>query len=533
MKIRNDREKRKLIQSAAIFLSFGAVMYFKNRLIPKYADDYPYSFIWEGDKNGNLAFGKREYRRVRNLRDLLKSQISHYKTWDGRAIAESLVQLFLIKDDKKYFDRANTAVMLLQLMLISALGKGKKGLKNITPSEALLLTGGFFVSAPHLIATCFWLTGSMNYLWMGILQSAHVLPYAMHYHGRIGKFPRSLSFLSGILSGWSTETGAGAALMLSGMETVRALMKKEYSSWMGWGLAGEILGMLLLLLAPGNKVKLRIENECSDTLPKTMEESLPGYIPLDYLYTREMFKKWFKEGFMVTILRELPLQIPVALYFLQKKDRVTEDDIYILGLEAVSLAVPSVMMFSPEYPRRATYPSVIYLLAASLCALSHLNLPGYGELSPGMRTAVISAVAVYIVNVLSSLIVDSDLSYQIDRQIDHIKANKDREMIFVDDVFIPPVYSFLAGDRSINWDVVMGVCLDNADDPYNEAAAAYYGSGKIYTDSDTDHIYEKKDFKSRLYGIINPLKSFALKTREIIFGAGDRNKEENEIQKET
>ncbi len=115
-------------------------MYFKNRLIPKYADDYPYSFIWEGDKNGNLAFGKREYRRVRNLRDLLKSQISHYKTWDGRAIAESLVQLFLIKDDKKYFDRANTAVMLLQLMLISALGKGKKGLKNITPSEALLLT---------------------------------------------------------------------------------------------------------------------------------------------------------------------------------------------------------------------------------------------------------------------------------------------------------------------------------------------------------------------------------------------------------
>lgn len=149
-----------------------------------------------------------------------------------------------------------------------------------------------------------------------------------------------------------------------------------------------------------------------------------------------------------------------------------------------------------------------------------------------MKTAVISAVAVYIINVLSSLIVDADLSYQIDRQIDHIKANKDREMIFVDDVFIPPVYSFLAGDRSINWDVVMGVCLDNADDPYNEAAAAYYGSGKIYTDSDTDHIYEKKDFKSRLYGIINPLKSFALKTREIIFGAGDRNKGKSEIQKE-
>ena len=56
----------------AIFAAFGAVMYFKGRLLPKYADDYPYSFIWDGKHHGNLTFGKKDYKRVRNFKDLVK-----------------------------------------------------------------------------------------------------------------------------------------------------------------------------------------------------------------------------------------------------------------------------------------------------------------------------------------------------------------------------------------------------------------------------------------------------------------------------
>ena len=36
--------------TVAVFASFAAFVYFKNRLTPRYADDYPYSFIWDGDK---------------------------------------------------------------------------------------------------------------------------------------------------------------------------------------------------------------------------------------------------------------------------------------------------------------------------------------------------------------------------------------------------------------------------------------------------------------------------------------------------
>lgn len=517
---------KKSLGTAAILASFGAVVYFKNRVLHKYADDYPYSFVWEGDENGNLAYGDHKYQRVRTAGDLLKSQASHYMTWDGRSIAETLVQLFLMSDDKKPYDRANTAVLMSQLMLIAALGKGRtSGPNRMTPAKAFLLAAGFYVSAPHLIATCFWLTGSMNYMWMGLLQSMYILPYSMHYFDRIKGMPRGLAFILGLLGGWSTETGSGGAMMFTGMATMYAMRHHRYAPWMGWGLAGCVLGMMLLLLAPGNRKKFAIEAQFSETLPEVLEESLPGYIPAEYVYTPIMFKKWFIEGFMATALRELPLQIPVLLYFFKGKDRDRQTDLYVLGLEAVTWAIPSVMMLMPEYPRRSTYPSVIYVLAAALCSVDHLDIKPFGESSTLMKLLDVSVVSGFALILLASLIVDSDISCQMDRQINYILAHKDSDLIYVEDVCTPGVYERIAGDRSLTWDVTMGVCLDNVEDPYNKAAAAYFGTGQLYTDTESDdedmHVYEAEDRSSKTFGVINPLKSFIYKIKEVVFGISD------------
>lgn len=515
---------KKTLGAAAVLASFGAVIYYKNRIIHKYADDYPYSFVWEGDQNGNLAFGDHKYKRVRTAGDLLKSQASHYMTWDGRSIAETLVQLFLMSDDKKYYDRANTAVLLTQLMFIAALGKGRSsGFKNITPAKAFILAAGFYTCAPHLIATCFWLTGSMNYMWMGLLQSFFILPYSLHYFDKIREMPRGLMFLLGLLGGWTTETGSGGAMLFAGMATAYARRHNNYAPWMGWGLAGGLLGMMALLLAPGNRRKFAIEDQCSETLPEVLEESVPGYIPVEYVYTPLMFKRWFKEGFLKTAWSELPLQIPVIFYFLKGKDRDRQTDLYIMALEAVTWAMPSVMMLLPEYPRRSTYSSIIYVLAAALCSLDHLELKPFGESTPLMKLLGISVVSGFGLILLASLIVDSDISCQMDRQLNYILAHKDSDLIYVEDVFTPHFYEMIAKDRSLTWDVTMGVCLDNLGDPYNEAASAYFGTGQLYTDTDAEnvHVYEMEDRSSKIFGIINPLKSFIYKIKEIIFGISD------------
>ena len=64
------------LKAGLIFAGFGALIYISNRLIPKMADDYAFSFIWDGKTNGNLAYGKHRYKRVRTMKDLAASQIA-------------------------------------------------------------------------------------------------------------------------------------------------------------------------------------------------------------------------------------------------------------------------------------------------------------------------------------------------------------------------------------------------------------------------------------------------------------------------
>ena len=54
-------------------------------------------------------------------------------------------------------------MLLLQPWLSASIAKGKPvNPLSLSPKEALLLTAGFFGCAPHLSATCFWITGAMN-----------------------------------------------------------------------------------------------------------------------------------------------------------------------------------------------------------------------------------------------------------------------------------------------------------------------------------------------------------------------------------
>ncbi len=511
--------KRKNAKKAALFIAFGALMYLKGRIVPKYADDYPYSFNWD-PHFGNLTRGVKKYERVKSLKDLVRSQAAHYKTWDGRVLADFLVQLNLLKDDKKYFDVINTAMILAQLLLCGCMGKGKRtGLKGLSFREVLLLTAGFWQCTPHLIATCFWLTGSVTYLWTGVIDTLYLLPYALHYHDDFVSIPAPVAAVLGLAAGCSTEVGAGGSLMLSGLEFIRSIREKKASGWMLAGVSGACIGLALLLLAPGNRVKFRLEAQMSDTLPENMEERLPGYVPPEVVYTPTMFRLWFFEGFLPTILRELPLSVPVLLYFLKADSRSAESTKYILALEVAALAVPTVMMFSPEYPRRSTYISVIFKLPAAIKAMEHIDIPPCSEWSSIGRLAGMTTAAALIVNYFSSLIVDAHFHCQHLNQAETIIKNRGEEVIHLKEVSLPQFYSLLAGDRSVTWDVALGLGYEDREDPYNRAAAAYYGADSIACDlpADTDGV-DRGKVENILSGLVEPLKSFLSVLRELLRG---------------
>ena len=119
---------RNKLKTAAIIAAFAGAMYAMNRSVPKVADDYIFSFIWDGKRGGNFAYGPLKLKRVRRIKDLIRSQVSHYLTWSGRTIGETMNQLILMRDDKRLYDVLNTAAIMAQIFLcfLAAGGNIKK-----------------------------------------------------------------------------------------------------------------------------------------------------------------------------------------------------------------------------------------------------------------------------------------------------------------------------------------------------------------------------------------------------------------------
>lgn len=514
-----DRNIRKLIKKAVksgglktglIFAGFGAFIYLSNRMIPKLADDYAFSFVWDGESNGNLAYGDHRYRRIRTLKDLVKSQVSHYKTWSGRTVAETLNQLILMKDDKVLYDRINTGAIFTQLVLCLWGGRGRVSLKSISPLMALMLTLGYWFGAPHIAMTSFWTTGATNYLWPGLLQSAFLLTYGLNYHDEHICYPKAVSALSGLMAGWSNEAGGGIVLLMSAAAYIRAKRLGQSAGWMSAGILGAAAGYGLLMLAPGNFRRMEIEREYSDILSEEICD--PAAVSREDLYTPAMFFRYLRHSFLPVVLRELPLEIPVVLYLADSKKRSGKDTVYILALEAAAWGVPLILMFSPQFPKRAAYPSIIYRLAAAVKAMEGMEAssfridPGYAK--PLILTGI-AAGAGLILHGAASLFVDADLYTQTEEQIRILQENRGNDNVKLPYIMLSPFWIRLAGDRGIDEQTNKIAGFDEFEgDPYNTAAAAYYGVGGIRAYKPSGHPYTKKDARSRREQFLRPVRSF-------------------------
>ena len=504
------------LKAGLVFAGFGALVYISNRLIPKVADDYAFSFVWDGETNGNLAYGDHRYRRIRRMKDLAESQLSHYMTWSGRTIAETLNQLVLMKDDKRFYDCVNTGVILSQLFVCLFAGRGRISLKKVSPFQALMLTFGYWFGTPHLVATSLWMTGAANYSWPGLLQSAFLLPYGLQYHDDSFSIPCPAAALSGLLAGWSNEAGGGMALVMSAAAVLRARKKGQNTGWMVSGLAGAFAGYGLLMLAPGNFKRIRIEKSYSDILSADFSE--PAMVAPEDQYTPAMFLHYLKNSFSSVLLRELPLEIPVILYFMQK-NRSRESTAYILALEAAAYGVPGILMLSPQLPKRAAYPSILYRLAAAVKAADQLEAVSLELPAKWKKPASFAAAAAgagLLVNVAAQWFLHADVSIQTEEQIRILRESDGKGIVRVPDLMLSPFWTRLAGDRGLDEYIKKIIRFEEYEgDPYNMAAAAYYGAEAFQVYVPEDHPYGRKDSQARKDQIMMPVHSFFLRMRQL------------------
>lgn len=192
------------------------------------------------------------YQINSGLLDILHREYIQYMTWTGRTTAHLISRCFLAMP-KIIFNVCNSLcfVHLCNLITAHAVGRKENNSWQIFCLAALMI----FLFAPLFGQTCLWETGSCNYLWTTMIVLQFLLNYRLADAGDSRDHSWILMFLAGIPVGWTNENTGGALILMILFLMFMQYLQKNIRPWMISGLAGSLLGFVMLLAAPGNKVR--------------------------------------------------------------------------------------------------------------------------------------------------------------------------------------------------------------------------------------------------------------------------------------
>lgn len=445
-------QKRRL----TIVLSFAAVgiaFFILNLLTPLYADDYSYCF----------TFTVGEKLRVTNLQLLIRSQVGHYRAMNGRTVAHTLAQLFLMWG-KPVFNVVNTAVFLLLAWAMQGLMTGEQ---KVSLPLFLFSAAGLWFVTPAFGQDYLWLTASCTYSACILLILLYLLPFRRAWAGETpGGWVRAVFFFFfGVLAGWSQENAAAAMLvMVVCWLAALGVRGRPVRAWMFTGLAGNLTGVALLLLAPGQSARL------------SNSGGMGG------------LGTWLRRALSITELVWRYLWLPALLLVVLFVWRLNKDGwaaaragwqqwlpvpVFLAG----SLASAYAMILAPQFPSRAWGPVVVFVLIAvgsGLACCPGLRLP---------RPAVLAVCGVTLAAVLltygQALVSLSRTGTRMEQRTQQVQAALDRGER---EVTLAPI----RGDSRYN-------CFDSAGDlgpdstqwP-NTAIAMYYGLDAVHRGEDQE-----------------------------------------------
>lgn len=228
-----------------IILAVFICMLILNQHTPLIADDFSY------------AFSTYDGLRINSVNEIIPSMYAHYMNWGGRVVVHFLAQFFLMYD-KSFFDITNTIVFIILILSLYIHGLADK---KIILSGILGIILCLFLFLPAFGQDILWLVGACNYLWGPTLALLFLLPYRLNLQNDILLVKTTWSiagyFVLGLLAGWTNENLAVAVCcgIVSFMYCSYSKRKSLYR-WQFIGLLGCCLGATLLIIAPGNFVRL-------------------------------------------------------------------------------------------------------------------------------------------------------------------------------------------------------------------------------------------------------------------------------------
>lgn len=418
-----------------LFCIFLLMWYF-NFCTPLIIDDYIYSFVWTG--NSIITPLPEDAVRVNGFYDVLYSQWKHYFTWGGRTIAHIFAQTFLWWG-KQYFNIFNAGIFVIMLLEIKwIIDKG-----NITfdfkTKDILGIFCIVWIFSFYLGDIYTWLILSCNYLWTTVLMLLFFLFYERCYlfsedKAYIFKNTNILNylliFLFGIVAGWTNENVPCFVILILGYCFWKGSFENNKKQFMISGVLGMILGYSLLIFAPGNYVRYLTLLQVGEILEgaERFKQNVLTFAIVFYIRIFIFFYiiKNLISFRSLTICEKHRKEIKVSYFFL-----------------LISLLSIIVMIASPEFRYRSTFPGLIFMIISAGIIHSVKRSNNLPHEVPQIIQRLLSVIAVaYTMCTLISSIYFYNLHYRQTEimlsQINYAKKNPVEEVLVVNDSPYPP-----------------------------------------------------------------------------------------------
>lgn len=339
-KLYQNDKGRKAVFFALLGISFIAIWIY-NFLTPLMSDD--------------LLFRASDYS---SPLDIFRLEYQQYMTWTGRSVLQIILKIFSLTP-KWVFNLCNSLCFVALTLLIYCNVKGKKKYDAFLLVLINLLIWNFSV---EFAQTVLWLGGACNYLW-GIAILLGFLTCFRYFmeNGRRRKRAVPISvflFFFGVLAGWGNENTSGGGILIALLFSFLYFRKeRKIYPWTVSGIAGMVIGFLMMLLAPGNRAR--------GSLMKA-DETYSGFMA--YVSRGLKINKAMNEYMMIYIV-VICLLCAYFIYKGKKIEEFTDTFIYCLA----GLATSYVLILTPEPMPRAYFGANIFFAIACVQMISMVS----------------------------------------------------------------------------------------------------------------------------------------------------------------
>lgn len=353
----------KWIVNVGVIAAISNCFYRLNQITGYTGDDFLYHFIYQGE------WPTKHISTIHNIFEWIQSTINQTKMWNGRFIAQSLVQLFM-QFPKEIFNIANTVVFIGIGLLINLLVRHR--IRDVNPIYLLATYCAMFYFLPDFGRAVLWLSGSFNYLWMPLIYLGYFWFLRWQYlpQKHIGIFTVFIILLA-FLTGATNENIGPVFVILTYFYYVYSdnPQIKQYTYPCTFScLAG------FILLITHNTGEAASEKGHAFQI-ETIIQQLIQY-----------------DGVLLTIALSLILILSIQNHF-QKID-LNNDIMIVALLTAGALVSVGALILSPQTPPRTYFGSVILLITACLVGMNRLvRLTKITWLIPIGCACIISGVA--------------------------------------------------------------------------------------------------------------------------------------------